>query len=447
VKTLFWVFVLAVLIGAPATLFLLSSSSSIELQPKLRALGPSNQIGVRVANPHGVRLLRVILQQGTAQSSAGLEESSNRFLFWRRTQPPLLATIHLSADPKLGFRSGPARLTIEATANDFRGRVDARTWDLPIVLAPPAVVADGLQHYINQGGADLVTLTVSGYWTEAGVRVGQQYFRSYPLPGGRSPNERFCLYGWPWNVPATVEAVVYARNPAGVEVTGHFWQKVTPKRWRKRELVLADPFLQKVVEDIDPSGQGSLLDRFLRINGPMRVENNKTLSDLRLQTEERFLWSTPFQQLGNTKVEAQFADIRTYIYGHKKVDEQTHLGFDLSSVAHAPVEAANSGKVVFAGRLGIYGNCVVVDHGYGLQSIYGHLSEILVKPGDLVKRRQLLGHTGSTGLAGGDHLHFSMQLDGVEVNPIEWWDPHWIHDHILARLPEGTVPPASADTK
>jgi murein DD-endopeptidase MepM/ murein hydrolase activator NlpD len=99
-----------------------------------------------------------------------------------------------------------------------------------------------------------------------------------------------------------------------------------------------------------------------------------------------------------------------------------------------PVVAANDGKVVFAGELGIYGNCVVVDHGYGLQSIYGHLSEIAVKPGDLLKKGQSMGRSGETGLAGGDHVHFSIQVDGVQVQPIEWWDEHWIQDRILSKL-------------
>jgi murein DD-endopeptidase MepM/ murein hydrolase activator NlpD len=98
------------------------------------------------------------------------------------------------------------------------------------------------------------------------------------------------------------------------------------------------------------------------------------------------------------------------------------------------VPAANDGRVVLADKLGIYGNCVVVDHGYGLQSIYGHLSEFAVKAGDTVKKGQSLGRSGSTGLAGGDHLHFSMQVDGVQVNPIEWWDEHWIKDRILSKV-------------
>jgi murein DD-endopeptidase MepM/ murein hydrolase activator NlpD len=136
-----------------------------------------------------------------------------------------------------------------------------------------------------------------------------------------------------------------------------------------------------------------------------------------------------------------FADNRTYIYKGQKVDQQVHLGFDLAVTAHTPIPASNDGKVLWASDLGIYGNCIVLDHGYGLQSIYGHLSEFQVKVGDMVTRGQIIAKSGATGLAGGDHLHFSMQLDGIQVNPLEWWDGHWIHDRILSKLnPQAAAP-------
>ncbi len=136
-------------------------------------------------------------------------------------------------------------------------------------------------------------------------------------------------------------------------------------------------------------------------------------------------------------MEAVFADYRTYVYKGQKVDHQVHLGFDLAVNAHTPIPASNDGKVLWASDLGIYGNCVVIDHGYGLQSIYGHLSEIGVKVDQTVKRGEIIGKSGSTGLAGGDHLHYGMQVDGVQINPVEWWDAHWIHDRILSKLREG----------
>jgi len=149
-----------------------------------------------------------------------------------------------------------------------------------------------------------------------------------------------------------------------------------------------------------------------------------------------FLWHGPFVQLSNSKVEAYFADRRTYVYDGKPVDQQDHVGFDLSTVAHNPIQAGNDGKVILAEYFGIYGNAVVIDHGAGLLSLYGHMSEIDVKPGQMVKKQEIIGKSGSTGLAAGDHLHFGMFLQGVPVNPTEWWDEHWINDHVLNRFKE-----------
>ncbi len=436
--------VLLILIGTPATLFFLSAPAAVEIDPTPTVIGPSSQFTVKVNAPHGIRILQLSLDQGTARTQAGLQKESNRWLFWRSRQAPAAYQIKIGADPKLGFKGGPATLTVQVTSNDFRGQMTSRGFDVVVNLDPPTITADSEQHYITQGGAELVTFRVAGYWTEAGVRLGRYRFRSFPRPGAKSPNERFCLFAWPWDVPATEQAVVYASNSAGAEAASPFWQKVKPKQWRRRAIELTDGFISKVVGELDPQGAGDPVERFLRINRQMRIENNRLLAGLRLQTSEQMLWTPPFKQMANTQVESLFADVRSYTYRGKKVDEQVHLGFDLSRVARTPAEAANGGKVVFAGPLGIYGNCVVVDHGYGLQSIYAHLSEISVKPGDSVTRDQSLGRTGATGMAAGDHLHFSMQIDGVQVNPIEWWDAKWIENRILSKL-SATGPTASSE--
>ena len=135
--------------------------------------------------------------------------------------------------------------------------------------------------------------------------------------------------------------------------------------------------------------------------------------------------------------ESYFADKRSYIYNGRKVDEQVHLGYDLAQTQNTPVKAANSGKVIYADRLGLYGNCVIIDHGYSLQSLYGHMSKILVKVGDSISKEQQIGVSGATGMAFGDHVHFSMMIAGTQVDPKEWWDEHWINDRILSKIGPG----------
>jgi murein DD-endopeptidase MepM/ murein hydrolase activator NlpD len=145
-------------------------------------------------------------------------------------------------------------------------------------------------------------------------------------------------------------------------------------------------------------------------------------------------WQGIFSRLPNAANRARFADHRTYYYKGREIDRQVHLGIDLASVSNSPVPAGNTGVVVFAQHLGIYGKTVILDHGYGLFSMYSHLSQIAVQVGGRVSRGDKLGRTGSTGMAGGDHLHFSILINDTFVNPVEWWDRKWIQNNVTSKI-------------
>jgi hypothetical protein len=429
-----FILLLPIVIGAPViALRAFSAHSVLAFDPQPQAIGEATPVTVHITNPHGARHITAFLEQNGARVT--LTESAqppNRWMFFRDHLPTqdFHFTAGKASDPSL--KEGSARVGVDVESNDFRASTDTITADVKVILRPPTVTGDGFEHIIHQGGSEFAIFTALGYWSDAGVRVGRDTFRSFPSPG--NPNQRMALFAYAWDTPRGTVPVVFVKNPAGTEATARFRFKVFPEKARARNFAIDDRFLEKVVNQIEPGGSGDLLQRFLKINGEMRRANNQTLADLRLKTDDKFLWTQPFVQLANSKVESGFADVRSYIYKGKKVDQQVHLGFDLAVAQHTPVAAANDGKVVWAAPLGIYGNCIVVDHGLALQSIYGHLSEIGVKEGQLVKRGEIIGKSGSTGLAGGDHLHFSMQIDGVQVNPLEWWDGHWIQDRVLGRL-------------
>jgi murein DD-endopeptidase MepM/ murein hydrolase activator NlpD len=433
-KVKFIIGVAALIVIAVVALFAMSGGTALSVNPAPTVIGVSTPVKVQLTNPHGVRHVAAYVEQnGTRYQVLDARTPSTR-LFWHRHEAPVSMTFDAGKDKAPNLKEGPARLVIEAVSNDFRGSTDSAAYDVKVILAPPRVAADGFQHYVNQGGMELVTFTPGGSWNEAGVKVGKYTFRSFPLPG--HPEERFSMFAYPWDLPPDVTPVVYARNAAGTEATAHFWFKLFPKKFRVRDFPIDDALMEKLVNSVDPNGQilpgKPLADRFLYINGELRRKNNQQLADLRFKTEEKILWRGPFTHWG--KEEADFADTRNYIYHGQKIDQQTHLGFDLSDVIGGPVEAANDGRVVWAADLGIYGNCVVLDHGYGIQSIYGHMQRIDVKVGDMVQKGGKMGIAGQTGLAGGVHVHFSMQVDGVQTNPREWWDEHWIKDRILSKL-------------
>ena len=316
--------------------------------------------------------------------------------------------------------------------------VERRPFELD--LTPPSVRAVSTQHYVRQGGSEAVAYHVSGDVVESGVTVGEHRFRGYPMQGTES---YLCLFALPHDEPEDSPIFLWAVDTAGNEGSASFWVKTIPVRFRSRKIRLSDSLINSVVPKIiartdEISQQSTTLDTFLQINGRLRELNHNRIAEIARESRGQLLWSEPFLQLSQSQVESAFADRRTYLYNGKQVDRQTHLGFDLASLAQSPVEAANAGIVVFASYLGIYGNCVVVDHGLGLLSFYGHLSQIEVTPGQSVKRGQALGRTGQTGLAAGDHLHFSIILQGVQVNPLEWWDPNWVENHILSRVRRST---------
>ncbi len=434
-KTLLVIVFLALLLCAAPLVYLVSSNETVlQLENPPKVIAFQTPVTVRAENSHGLRWITLGVTQDGKTTETRIAQAKEQSIFPKRNVPPEIIRTNLGKQSTPSLHDGKAKITITAVSNDFRGKSTSVSFDVDVMTESPRVSADGDQHYINQGGSEMVTFTPGGAWTEAGVKIGDNTFRSFPLPG--HPGQYFSLFAFSWQLGPDTPVYVYAANPAGTIARAEFTHKIFPKKFRASTIPLETMNLERVVNQIDPNNQvkGDLVQRFVQINSQMRKQNNKVLADLRLQSEQNFLWSGAFLPMVDSTVESRFADDRTYTWQGKKVDEQTHLGFDLAKLAHSPVPASNDGRVVFAENLGIYGNCVVVDHGFGLQTVYAHLSEFLVKKGDLVKKGQTLAKTGATGLAGGDHLHFTMLIDGVQVNPVEWWDPHWVKDRILAHM-------------
>jgi murein DD-endopeptidase MepM/ murein hydrolase activator NlpD len=352
------------------------------------------------------------------------------------------------------LESGPATLKVRASRPVLRGL--RHVWsessrEIQVRLTPPRVGVVSTHHYVNLGGAEFIVYRAAPADVESGIRVGDFTYPGFPgsAAGLPDPELKVAFFALLYNQTPDTPMEAYARDVAGNDARAQFDHRIFPKRFRNSTIPLDDKFLSRVVPAILQSSPqlqaspGDLLPAFLKINNDLRRMNNEAITALARKTAPTILWEGAFQPLGGSQVESSFADFRTYTYGGKEVDRQVHLGFDLAKTANAPVAAANHGKVVLAEELGIYGNTVVVDHGIGVQSLYAHLSSFAVKAGDDVKKGQTLGASGQTGLAGGDHLHFSMMVNGQFVNATEWWDPHWIEDRVMRKLREAGLPAAA----
>ncbi|HOL18247.1 MAG TPA: M23 family metallopeptidase, partial [Bacillota bacterium] len=97
-----------------------------------------------------------------------------------------------------------------------------------------------------------------------------------------------------------------------------------------------------------------------------------------------------------------------------------HSGIDIAGAYGSPIYATADGTVVSAGYQGGYGNMVLINHGYGFETCYAHMSRIAVSSGQWVKRGQVIGYMGQTGLATGTHVHYEVRVNGVAVNPMNY---------------------------
>ncbi len=311
-----------------------------------------------------------------------------------------------------------------------------------IDLTPPSLEVLATTRYLHQGGGGLAALRVKGA-ARAGVRVGEVLFPAYPA-GAAGSGFAVTLFALPWDLPDMTSITAWADDEAGNSVSRPLPSELQPRRFASGTVELTDQFLATKLPELLPERGAIAPDQyaaaFITVNRDLRKKAEDTKRQLATRTRPEPLWEGAFVQPRNTKVFSNFAESRSYRYRGQQVDTAVHLGFDLASLKHSPVPAANSGVVVFAGPLTIYGNAVVLDHGLGLQTLYGHLSSIEVKEGDQVKQGQELGRTGVTGLAVGDHLHYEVVIGGVSVTPVEWWDGRWIRDHIGRPLSEASIP-------
>ena len=361
-----------------------------------------------------------------------------------------------SFDPQSapGLKSGRARVVVNASRPSFlnlRHLTSTVSKDVELRLDPPRIAIVSTKHQVTLGGSEMVVYTARPPDVLSGVRVGNAEFRGFPASGARVPGAApdlfVAFFALLHDEDLRKPIVAFARDEAGSEARTTFVGEVLPKAFTRSRIELDDEFIDGAVPEViehSPELKMSapakvspeMLAAFLKVNTELRRFNADQIAAFAARTAPNKLWQGPFVQLGNSQAEVSFADRRTYFYKGREVDRQLHLGFDLAVTGGLPVVAANAGTVLNASWLGIYGNCVILDHGMGVQSLYGHLSSLDVKVGDTVARGQTLGRSGRTGLAAVDHLHFTMLVGGRMVNPVEWWDARWIADRVQRKLDE-----------
>ena len=346
---------------------------------------------------------------------------------------------------KYGMNDGEATIRIQAADQAWwgwnKGNVFYTEKKVIIDTDPPKIQVLTQNHNVERGGSGLVVYRLFEEDLKSGVMVGDNFF-----PGHSGMFEDKDMFAAFFALDHTqgpgTRMWVTAEDVAGNIARRGFHHYIRDHDFKSDVLNISDQFLEFKMPDFNlgekearfAAAPDPLLEKFLVINTALRKTNVKTVLQVPSDTTSQILWQGKFDRLPGSATRAQFGDRRTYKYKGKEISRSIHMGIDLASTAHARVGAANSGRVIMAESVGIFGNTVIIDHGFGLASLYSHLSNMIVSPGDMVNKGDTIGNTGLTGLAGGDHLHYSMIVHNVFVNPLEWWDPNWIKNNITSKI-------------
>jgi len=442
-RFLFLMAAIAMAWGAVMT-FRLGEPPAIDIEPGLPGIGKRTPVTVVFQeSSRGLTELLVEFVQGDRVEVLAEAEHQPRepWKFWGPAVESDEITVEVGSETLEGLKTGEAMIRASAWPAGTWLRKPSPTVEemvLPVRLTPPSIGVRSRYNYVVPGGSAVVVYTVGDTSVRDGVQIKDWWFPGLPLPGDET-GLRFALFAIPFDLPNESEIRLVAADDVGNRGQASFVDRFFPRQFRTDTIEITDGFMERVVPAIMAAtpgieDQGDLLQNYLWINGELRRRNTETLLELAADSRPEFLWDQVFVPMSDGQVMSAFADRRTYRYKGEVVDHQDHLGFDLASVVHADIQAANRGVVLLASFFGIYGNAVVIDHGFGLMSLYGHLSSIEVTVGQSVERGQVVGRSGETGLAGGDHLHFTPLIHGQPVNPVEWWDRAWIRERFAAKL-------------
>ena len=389
---------------------------------------------IRLADNEGLKSYELILSDGTNSLIVG------QGLFGEKTKEQILS-VKYPTSKVLDLKATKLKLKVTVYDSSFwnmmQGNKSEKVIDINVDYTRPNVNVIANSYSITQGGSALVVFQADDANLDMiYVEAGKEKFKAQPY---KKEGYYAALIAWPFteeDFKANVVAIDAAKNSREVEVPFYLKNHQYRVSWIKA----SDDFINGKITDLASSDPEyahieDKLEKLKAINETMRLKNEALIHSLSKNVSSDMLESwklNKFYPLRNGQKVASYGDHRHYYYDDKdnEVSQSYHVGYDLASTKMATIKASNPGTVVYANENGIYGNMPMIDHGLGLYSLYGHCSQLLVNEGDEVKAGDDIAKTGITGLALGDHLHFGIVVQGIEVRPVEWFDQEWIRKNV-----------------
>ena len=421
--------------------------------------------------PRGIGIAPVTMQVRFSDSGAGLDEVIIRARQRNRTKELLRRKLkgahHFEeqitfAGTKSNFQEGVVDIEIIAFDRAFWSNRGESLIQLPVDYHKPKIEVLTTQHNARHGGSQLIFYRAFDEEIAlSGVKVGSRVFQGFRAKGLDSafedPNLFVAFYAI--DLKQSLEQLsirVFAEDRAGNGISTDFYNKVLERPVREVSLGLAEEFLRstatQLVEenisklhsaladydsdpflvDVDP-----LVKRFKVLNEVLRGISQTEISN-QLEATPRFesyLQQYFLRQPGTTRI--HFGDKINFLYAGKAIGQTVSQGneFVLPN-GQRDIVAVNDGIVILSEIRGTYGRVVAIDHGLGVASLYAQLDEIKVRKGDLVKRGEILGTQGASGFALKPSAYLEMRVQGVAVDPLEWWDANWFNQHVIGKINE-----------
>jgi len=333
-----------------------------------------------------------------------------------------------------GFKDGKASLIFIAKDKSYLENTTQIQYDVNVDFTPPKITLIARPPDVRNGGAGFVLFKAySDDVDSAEVKVGNLYFKCFD---GIVENPKIygCSFGYPYYWLDKKPIVLYVKDRAGNITTKFIKYRFIRIKYKRSIINLTDEFIETKVRPLSDKEIDDPILLFKYVNVELRKKNEDVIHRITKQVSiHQPLFTGRFLQLKGSKALGGFADYRKYRYRGHIIEgaDAVHKGMDFASIRNAPVQAAEDGIVVFTGFLGIYGNTIIIEHGMGIFTLYSHLAEFNVKKGDRVKKGQEIALTDTTGLAVGDHLHFGVLVQGLEVTPLEWIEKRWLKTRFL----------------
>ena len=358
-----------------------------------------------------------------------------------------LDILPLSFDETTKPKDGSLKIDVSDTSkwNFFNGNQTVTNSKIVIDKRSPVANVVANSYLLRQGGSGIIVAEISDdnikdYYISFN---DEELFELFPF---QKKNFFISIITWPVDIKEFKKVNIVAVDKAGNKTITKVPFYIQPFKEKVDKIKITDDFVNNiskhVLENSDITIPEGITETFIKVNKDVREKNVKTIKEVvkkNLEASGKIPFEVKtFVRMTNAATFAQFGERRHYFYNDQKIDEAWHLGMDWASSKRADIVVTNPGKVIFKGYLGIYGNTAIVDHGFGLGTLYAHTSNIDVEVNDDLKTGQKIGNTGSTGAVFGDHLHFGVLVQGIEVNPNEWLDYEWIKVNLTKTINDAT---------